>query len=186
MNCTLAEEFGLNCNWYQRKWIQKRLQIIFYFVLGQFPEAHSLLMFLLLCFSLPLPFLFSQPSFCPSQGRSLTACVEAWGDLFMALSSKVVLGLMFFTPEHLYDRPVLSYVAISPNQLWYVNLMYLLLTRSLALGKIEGMKGTGVPLSCLLPLYIVFPTRLPLAWGDKSVSDVHYHDVPSVYMVLGT
>lgn len=81
----------------------------------------------------------------------------------MALSSKVVWGLMFFTPEHLYDRPDLSYVAISPNPLWYVNLMYLLLTRSLALGKIEGMKGTGVPLSCLLPLYIVFPTRLPLA-----------------------
>lgn len=45
---SLPEKCGLAYNWSQRKCVQMRLQMTFHFVLGVFPEAHSLLIFLLL------------------------------------------------------------------------------------------------------------------------------------------
>ena len=71
--------------------IQKKLQVIFHFVLGEFPEAHSLI-FLSITFSL-----------IPKSGRSLTAGVQpqAWVVLFLDPSDKVALIIMFFKTEHL-------------------------------------------------------------------------------------
>ena len=69
--------------------IQKKLQIIFHFVLGEFPEAHSLI-FLSITFPL-----------IAKSGTSLTAGVQAWVVLFLDPSDKVALIIMFFKNEHL-------------------------------------------------------------------------------------